>query len=283
MDFAGIIAKTPSEPIPNSDGFKVGDKVYGSAFGAFAEYVAIDTRNGSGGIRKLPTGWTGGEACSVGASGATSLGSFLRAGGVKKGSWVLVTGATGGLGVMAVQIAVAHGGRVIALVGKEKEKSDMLKDLGVEACVRYDEPDWENKVKKATGVEGVDLVYDGVGMIESCLKCCAYGGQVVVVGFAGRGGDIEKVRANRVLLKSAAVLGYRFGEHGRRNPEAVGKIWREFDDMVTDGSIKAVVYDKAYKGLDDIPQALQDLARREVWGRAVITIAEEDEKEKSRL
>jgi NADPH2:quinone reductase len=269
MDFAGIVAVAP----PSSQ-FREGDRVYGSAFGSFAEYVALDLRNGAGGVRKIPKTWALRDACSVGASGATSLGSFQRGGGVKKGSWVLVTGATGGLGVMACQIAKAMGGRVIAIVGKEKEKSDMLKSIGVEVCVRYDEPGWEDRVKDATG-GGVDLVYDAVGMIESCLKCCAYAGQVVVVGFAGRDGDIEKVRANRILLKSAAVLGYRFGEHGRRDPAQVARIWKEFDQMVEDGVIKAVVYQADYKGLEDIPRAMLDLADRKVWGRAVIELGDE--------
>jgi NADPH2:quinone reductase len=269
MDFAGVVAKAPA-----SSSFKIGDRVYGSAFGAFAEYVALDLSKGAGGVRKIPKTWTSRDACSVGASGSTSLGSFQRGGGIKKGSWVLVTGATGGLGVMACQIAKAMGGRVVAIVGKEKEKSDMLKRIGVEACVRYDEPAWEERVKEATG-GGVDLVYDGVGMIESCLKCCNYGGRVVVVGFAGRDSDIENIRANRILLKSAAVLGYRFGEHGRRAPEQVAQIWKDFDGMVDEGVIEAVVYKEHYKGLDDVPKAMLDLAERRVWGRAVIEIASE--------
>ncbi|KAF2436726.1 quinone oxidoreductase [Tothia fuscella] len=278
MDFAGIVVKVPTAtPHSNNTDFKINDKVYGSAFGAFAQFIALDSKS-AGGVRRLPRGLSMRDACSIGASGATGLGSWLRAGGVKKGSWVLVTGATGGLGVMAVQIAKAMGGRVIALVGKEKQKTDMLKSIGAEVCVRYDQPGWEDQVKEATdGGEGVDIVYDSVGMIESGLKCCAYGGQVVVVGFAGRGGDIEKVRANRVLLKSAAVLGYRFGEHGRRDPEAVARIWRDFDGMVADGSIKAVVYNVKYTGLDDVSRAMLDLAERKVWGRAVITVADEDE------
>jgi NADPH2:quinone reductase len=269
MDFAGIVTVAPI-----SSSFQKGDKVYGSAFGAFAEYVALDLSKGNSGVRKVPKSWTSRDACSVGASGSTSLGSFQRGGGIKKGSWVLVTGATGGLGVMACQIAKAHGGRVVAIVGKEKEKSDMLKRIGVEACVRYDEPGWEERVKEVTG-GGVDIVYDAVGMVESCLKCCAYGGRVVVVGFAGRDGDIENIRANRILLKSAAVMGYRFGEHGRQAPEQAAQVWKDFDRMVEEGVIEAVVYKEHYEGLDDVPRAMLDLAERRVWGRAVIEVASE--------
>lgn len=270
MDFAGVVVSGPQ-----SSGFVKGDKVYGATFGAYAEYVVIDLKKGTGSVRKVPKGWTSAEACSVGASGATSLGCFLRAGPIKEGSWVLVTGATGGLGTMAVQIAKRMGGRVVALVGKDKQKEKMLKSLGADQCVRYDQQNWEEKVKEVTG-GGVDLVYDAVGMVESSLKCCRFSGRVVIVGFAGRGGDIEKVRMNRILLKSAAVMGYRFGEHGRQHPEEVVEIWNSFDAMVEEGGIKAVVYDQKYLGLDSAPRALNDLAEHRVWGRAVVQIANEE-------
>lgn len=198
------------------------------------------------------------------------------------GEWVLVTGASGGLGVMAVQIARAMGGRVIALVGSDAGKIRMLEGLGVETCVRYDVEKWEEEVMKVTSGAGVNLVYDAVGMVESALKCCAYNGRVVIVGFAGRHGDMEKVRANRMLLKSAAVMGYRFGEHGRRFPQQVKDIWKAFDDMVERGSIKAVVYDGFYKGLDDVPRTLKDLEERKVWGRAVVEV-DDDGNQMARL
>jgi NADPH:quinone reductase-like Zn-dependent oxidoreductase len=270
MDFAGLIVSAPKD-----SGFVKGDKVYGATFGAYAEYVVIDLKKGSGAVRKVPKGWTLAEACSVGASGATTLGCFLRAGPVREGSWVLVTGATGGLGTMACQIAKRLGARVVALVGKDKSKERVLKDLGVDQCVHYDVQNWEQKIKDVTG-GGVDLVYDAVGMVESSLKCCAYGGRVVIVGFAGRGGDIEKVRMNRILLKSASVMGYRFGEHGRRHPEQVKEIWRDFDAMVEEGGIRAVVYDQKYLGLDSVPRAMNDLAEHKVWGRAAVQIADEN-------
>lgn len=277
MDFAGTVLSPGLSP------FSEDDKVYGSHFGAFCQYIVLDVSKGEGGgIRLIPRNWTGREACAVGASGATSLGCFLKAGGVKKGEWVLVTGATGGLGVMAVQIAKALGGRVIALVSADTSKTRMLKDLGVEAFLRYDKPNWEEEVRKVTGGNGVNLVYDAVGMVESALKCCAYNGRVVIVGFAGRHGDIEKVRANRMLLKSAVVMGYRFGEHGRRFPQEVKDIWKTFDDLVEMGNIKAVVYDEAYKNLDDVPRALKDLEQRKVWGRAVVDI-DNDGNTKARL
>ena len=270
MDFAGIVVSAPADC-----GFVKGDQVYGATFGAYCEYVVLDMRKGAGAVRKVPKGWTLAEACSVGASGATSLGCFLRAGPVKEGKWVLVTGATGGLGTMAVQIAKKMGAKVVALVGRDKQKEKMLKDIGCDALVHHDNPKWDEKVKEVTG-GGVDLVYDAIGAVEQSLRACDYGGRVVIVGFAARGGDIEKVRMNRILLKSAAVMGYRFGEHGRRHPEEVVEVWRNFDELVEEGAIKAVIYDQNYLGIDSIPRALNDLAEHRVWGRAVVQIADEN-------
>lgn len=200
MDFAGTIVSASIE-----SKVKAGDSVYGSYFGAFTEYITLDEKS-AGGIRKVPKGWTNQEACAVGASGAISLGCFYRAGLIKKDDWVLVTGASGGLGVIAVQVAKALGAKVIALVGND-EKAKVLKNVGIDACVSYNEEDWEKKVLDVSD-GGVSVVYDAVGLVERSLRCCRFGGTVVIVGFAGRGGDMEKLKVNRILLKGAGVVGY---------------------------------------------------------------------------
>lgn len=112
---------------------------------------------------------------------------------------------------MAVQIAKAVGARVIAVVSgsSESPKAKMLLDIGCDAVVDYHESKWEDKVKAlmANG-EGVDVVYDSIGAIESGIRCLRYRGRLVIVGFAARGGKIEEVRANRILLKGITVTGY---------------------------------------------------------------------------
>jgi NADPH:quinone reductase-like Zn-dependent oxidoreductase len=198
-DFAGVVVS-----VPEGSDLEPGERIYGSYFGAFAEYVAVHP--GSGSIRRVPASWTNAEACAVGSSGATSLGCFLRAGSIVKGEWVLVTGATGGLGILACQIARALGARVIALVGDD-EKAKVLTRLGFNECVKYTDEKWEQQVLKISN-GGVAVVYDAVGLVERGLRCCKYGGTVVIVGFAGRDGKMEKLQVNRILLKSAGVLGY---------------------------------------------------------------------------
>ena len=136
-----------------------------------------------------------------------SYAALVRVGGLKRGETVLVHAGSGGLGVMAVQIARAVGAKVVATVGSN-EKRRVLEGMGVERVIEYNEEGWEGKVLEATGGNGVDVTFDSVGLVEKSLRCTKYGGRIVVVGFAGREGRMEKVAANRILLKSISVIGY---------------------------------------------------------------------------
>lgn len=109
---------------------------------------------------------------------------------------------------MAVQIAKAVGARVIAVVAGE-EKAKMIRDIGADGVVDYNEPNWEDKIKAMTeDGEGVHVVYDSIGAVTSGIKCLRYRGRLVIVGFAARGGKMEAVQANRILLKGISVIGH---------------------------------------------------------------------------
>ncbi|KAF2265293.1 zeta-crystallin [Lojkania enalia] len=268
-EFAGIVTKSPP-----SSSFRPGTRVFGSCLGSFAENICAD----EGTVREVPQRWTNADACAVGASGAVSWGSLVFVAHLKKGETALILGASGGLGVIAVQIAKAVGAKVIAVVG-DNEKAGVVRDLGADEVVDYHEPQWENKVKQLTkDEEGVDVVFDPIGAIESGIRCLKYRGRLVIVGFAARGGKIEEVRANRMLLKSITVYGYRFGEDGRRFPENIIVVWNEFMKLVESRKIKPVIYKEKFEGLASIPQALIDLKERKTWGRAVVRINEEAER-----
>lgn len=109
---------------------------------------------------------------------------------------------------MAVQIAKAFGARVIA-TASSGEKLDVARRFGADACVNYSSnTSWWNEVLALTDGKGVDVVYDSVGLVENSLKCLKPKGRVLVVGFAGREGDLESVAMNRILLRQAVVIGY---------------------------------------------------------------------------
>ncbi|KAH7126698.1 zeta-crystallin [Dendryphion nanum] len=283
-EFSGIVMSSPA-----SSSFPPGTRVFGGALGSFAECICVSEEQ----VRRVPERWSNAEACAVGASGAVSWGALVGVAGLKKGEWVCVFGASGGLGVMAVQIAKSVGARVVAVVaGREKE--GVVKSLGVDEVVDYREKGWEGRVWDAVrrrkgedgegdgeeGEGGVDVVFDGIGAVESALKCLRYRGRVVVVGFAGRGGKMEGLRVNRVLLKGAVVGGYRFGEDGRRDPRRTTEVWNGFMGLVDRGLIRPVIYEKRYEGLEAVGRALGDLEKRAVWGRAVVRIGEDESAER---
>jgi NADPH:quinone reductase len=122
-----------------------------------------------------------------------------------------VHAAAGGLGLMAVQVAAALGCRVIGTAGSE-EKCLVAEKAGAAKCLNYKngaEPIalW-GRILELTEGRGVDLVFDPVGLINESLKCLAHRGRILVIGFAGREGEPEKIAMNRVLLKQASLIGY---------------------------------------------------------------------------
>ncbi|KAI8937832.1 hypothetical protein NX059_005525 [Plenodomus lindquistii] len=261
-EFSGVVVSGSSSSLPP------GTRVFGSGLGAYAEEICVP----EGSVRKVPEQWGNAGACAVGVSGAVSYGALIDVAGLKSGETILVLGASGGLGVMAIQIAKAIGARVIAAVGSE-EKGEVVRRIGADEVVFYTDGKWEDSVKKFTkDGEGVDVVYDGIGAVEAGVRCLKYRGRLVIVGFAGRGGNVEKVRANRILLKSVMVHGYRFGEDGRRDPQRTEDVWEGFMKLVDAGKIQPVNYKEMYLGLEAVPRALDDAKEHRAWGRAVLTI-----------
>ncbi|KIX06202.1 uncharacterized protein Z518_04176 [Rhinocladiella mackenziei CBS 650.93] len=263
LEFVGIVASAPT-----TSGFKAGDHVWGSSVGGFAEQIAVPAAT----VQKVPTGWTLHDAAGLGAATApVSYGALVRMANITAGQTVLIHAAAGGLGVVAVQIAHALGAKVVGTVGSE-EKAEVVRKLdGVIGVVRYDQEAWEKEVLKLTDNVGVDSVYDTVGLVAKSIRCLKFGGNIVIAGFAGLGGKMETLAMNRVLLKGVKLLGYRFGETGRRNPKENEEVWRGLNEMLETGKIKPVIY-HTYSGLESVPGAMDVLVSRKVWGKAVVEI-----------
>ncbi len=204
-----------------------------------------------------------------------SYGALLRA-NVEKGDTVLVHAAAGGLGLMAVQCAKALGCIVIG-TASSPDKLAVAKRYGANYVVDYTTPTWQKEILDITKGKGVDVVYDPVGLVEDSVKVLAHFGRVLLIGFAGREGHMEKVAMNRLLLKQATVIGYRYGETQRRRMEENIRVWKDLDKMISDGKIRPTVYDGSYVGLESVPRAMNDMGKRLVWGKAVILVEEGDE------
>lgn len=120
------------------------------------------------------------------------------------------------------------------------------------------------------------------GMIDPSIKCIAWNGRLLVIGFAG--GSIEKVALNRVLLKNISIVGLHWGAYSLYERETIGTVWEGIFDMINKGQLKGITFsDQQFRGLDSVPRALKALGERETWGKVVVEIGEGEGEEGPKL
>ncbi|KXT11557.1 hypothetical protein AC579_10333 [Pseudocercospora musae] len=265
-DFAGTVHSLPSSSSSNGNLRKF-DRVFGAHIGAFAEYICVSEDH----IQPVPDNLSSETAVAMSGQ-AVSYASVVHIARVKEGETVLVSGASGGLGSVCCMVAKAVGARVIALAGGREKAEHMRRDMDVDLVV-VKEDGWMEKVLEFTNGKGVEVCLDNTGMVNDAIRCLAYFGRIVILGFAARKGVMEQVKMNKLLLKSATVIGYRFGESGRRYPKTLEQIWKGYLEMLETGRLKAMIYGN-YEGLEDIGRALQDLHDRKVYGKIVVKVAD---------
>ena len=187
---------------------------------------------------------------------------------------MLVHAAAGGVGLAAVQIAKALGAIVIATAGTQ-HKLEVAKAFGADFGVDYTKPTWPEEVRNLTPKgRGVDVVYDPVGMIANSMKCIAWDGRLLVIGFAA--GNIEKVAMNRVLLKNVSIVGLHWGMYATMDRQAMEQVWKGLYTLMESGQFRGAVFtDREFVGLESVPAALKALGARETWGKVVVKVPEE--------
>ena len=209
LEFAGEVIAADADCA-----LRPGDRVYGAKqTGCFADQVVVP----AAALRPIPPGMDYASAAAFGAAYSTAYTALVELGGLKPGQWVLVHGASGGVGLAACDLAKALGAKVIAASGS----ADKLAALEL-AC----QPDalllahgkFRDEVTRITGGALCDLVYDPVGgdVFDESTRCVAFGGKLLVVGFAG--GRIADVSTNIPLIKGFSIVGVRAGEYARRFP-----------------------------------------------------------------
>jgi len=261
----GELAGVVREVGPGVTNVAAGDRVlaWGST-GAFAEVAVVPRRA----VRVLPDSMSFEEGAALPITYPTSYAGLVYRGELREGETLLVHAAAGGVGLAAVQIGRALGARVIATAGG-KEKCAIALREGAEAAIDYRDGDFVERVQALTDGRGADVIYDSVGgdVTDRSLKCIAWNGRLVVIGFAG--GEIPAIRANRILLKNIAVTGLHWGAHLDRDPERVRDCFRALFRLHARGQIAPVLYDRRYR-LEEIPEALAALAGRETHGKVIV-------------
>src|SRR5512145_1425569 len=219
-------------------GFAPGDRVFATAgLGGFAE-VALAP---AAAAYRLPDGMSFAEGAAFPIVYPTAYAGLVFRAALKPGEDLLVHAAAGGVGIAAVQIGKALGARVIATAGGA-EKLEIARRAGADVAIDYQSDDWVDAVKQATGGRGADVIYDSVGgdVTDGSLKCIAWNGRLLVIGFAS--GRIPEVKLNRVLLKNISLVGLHWGAHALHEPARVAETFRALFQLYDARKIRPVVF-----------------------------------------
>ena len=244
--------------------FQSGDRVFGGQkTGAFAELITLDATA----LRPIPAGMSFATAAAFGAAYGTAYTALVELGGIRPGQWVLVHGATGGVGLAACDLAKALGARVIAASGSPA-KLEALRAACQPDAVLLAQGKFREQVAEITGGTLCDLVYDPVGgdIFDESTRCVAFGGKLLVVGFAG--GRIADISTNIPLIKGFSVVGVRAGEYARRFPERGKAIRDAMLALAVEGKLHPHI-DRTLP-LDRWREAFEAMERREIVGKVVL-------------
>ena len=200
----------------------------------------------------------------------TSMHALKQRAQLQAGETLLVLGAGGGVGLSAVEIGKQMNATVIA-AASSAEKLNAAKDAGADHLIEYSQQDLRSALKDIVGKRGVDVVYDPVGgdMFEAALRSTAWGGRVLVVGFAS--GDIPKVPVNLALLKGCSIVGVFWGAFRLNYTKEDNENFEQLVAWYDQGKLKPFT-SKTYT-LDEAALALNDLKNRKAIGKLIIQIS----------
>ena len=253
------------------DHIKEGDGVcFGTRVGGFAEAVNVP----AAAVKPIPGAMSYEKAASYGTAYMTAYVALKVRGDLRAGEWLLVHGASGGVGMAAVDLGKHYGAKVIGTGGSD-DKLAVVASRGADAVVNYTQPDgslggFRDQVKALTDGNGVDVIYDPVGgsVFDESMRCINWRGRLLTIGFTS--GRWPQAPVNLILIKSIAVIGVRAGEIGRRDPELGRRNQQALWELAQSGAIDPHVC--AGFPLHQAVDAMRMLQRRLVVGKCVVTM-----------
>ncbi|MEL6918682.1 MAG: NADPH:quinone oxidoreductase family protein [Bacteroidota bacterium] len=261
-DIAGVV-KEIGEDVSH---LKVGDHVFGFVMnGGFAEEVIVPANT----CFRKPPQMDFPVAASFMMAYGTSYHALKDRGLLKEGETLLVLGASGGVGLAAVELGKLMGAKVIA-AASSKDKLELCRQYGADELINYSEENLKERIKALTDGKGVDVVYDPVGgdYSEAALRGMAWEGRYLVVGFAA--GNIPKIPLNLPLLKGCAIVGVFWGSFAMKTPKQHMENTMQLMKWYAQERLKPHIH-KIYP-LDQAPMALDEMMQRKVKGKVVIGI-----------
>lgn len=243
----------------------LGQRVSGTTFGAFAERALLDASQAV----LMPDDADFASAAAFGVTYRTAYHALRSTAAVTEGDWVVVLGAAGGVGLAAVDLAVAMKARVLA-AASSPEKLELCRQRGAEATVDYDREDLKTRIRELTG-DAARVVLDPVGgsYSEPALRGLARGGTFVTLGYAA--GAIPAIPLNLILLKDICVRGMEIRTFETDYPDDAARDLAELAQMFAAGTVRPFI--GARFPLSETAAALRHVADRKVLGKVVIDVA----------
>ena len=250
-------------------GFAVGDRVMATpGIGGLAEQVAVK----ADGLRKIPDSMDFKTAAGFAMIYTTSYYALKQRAQLQAGETLLVLGASGGVGLAAVELGKLMGAKVIAAASSD-EKLDFVNRLNPDALLNYGDGELKERVKELTGGAGADVIYDPVGgdLFDQSCRCINWNGRLLVIGFAS--GRIPEYKANLALLKGSSMVGVFLGRFRKEEPAEYEKNFAELLDMYDAGKLKPIVTESF--AMTDFVDAFNVFTERKVMGKVTLEIRKE--------
>lgn len=244
-------------------GFERGDSVVGGMrYGGFAEFAVVSVQ----GLQRKPDNMSFAEAAAYSVAYLTAYVALVRRANLQEGETLLVHGASGGVGMAAVELGKLLGASVIATGGSDL-KLDAVVAHGADSVINT-QGGFKDEVKALTFGRGADVIFDPVGgdVFDESVRCINFEGRLLVVGFTS--GRIATLSSNMPLIKGFSVVGVRAGEYGRRFPERGVENLEQIWQWAREGKTRPHVH--AELPLDQAVEGFHMLQRREVVGKLII-------------
>ncbi|MFY9292313.1 MAG: NADPH:quinone oxidoreductase family protein [Methylorubrum rhodinum] len=246
--------------------FAVGDRVmvhvgYGTARARIAVPVAR--------LARVPDGVSDEVAAGLSITYGTTLHALADRARIRPGETLVVLGASGGVGLAAVELGKLLGARVIACASSP-EKLEVARAHGADELIDYRADNLREALRRLAP-EGVDVVYDAVGgdLAEPAMRALGWKGRFLVIGFAA--GEIPKFPLNVIMLKGIDVQGVHWGAFVEREPAAHQRNQAQLLAWAAEGRLTVKVH--GVYPLEAYEEALGILKRREASGKVILKVS----------
>ena len=259
-EVGGVIRSTGAK----FSALNIGDRVMAiPGIGGLAEQVIVKSE----GVRRIPDNMDFKTAAGFAMVYTTSYHALKQRARLQPGETLLVLGASGGVGLSAVELGKVMGAKVIAAASTD-EKLDFVRQFNPDATINYGDGELKEKVKELTDGRGADVIYDPVGgdLFDQSCRCINWNGRLLVIGFTS--GRIPEYKANLALLKGSSMVGVFLGRFRKEEPKAYEQNLDELLAMYANGQLNPVVTQTFPK--EQFVEAFNIFTKRQAKGKVTL-------------